>query len=164
MRITRRQSGLAVCLALSLAVLGTQKAQAADPYDINVVLPLTGGSAFLGKAEQQAVQQLEKMLVQEGATIHGRPVRFVFHDDQSNPQTAVQLATQITRSTPAPAMVLGSSVVAMCNAIAPLMRRGPVLYCFSPGIYPQPGSFVFSTSVATRDLASSLLRYFRLRG
>lgn len=164
MRTTRRQSALAICLSAVLVVMGANSPRAADPYEINVVLPLTGGSAFLGKAEQQTVQQLEKLLAQEGSTIHGRPVRFVFHDDQSNPQTAVQLATQITRSTPAPAIVLGSAVVAMCNAMAPLMRRGPVLYCFSPGIYPQPGSFVFSTSVATRDLASSLLRYFRLRG
>ena len=52
----------------------------------------------------------------------------------------------------------------MCNAIAPLVRRGPVDYCFSPGIHPAAGSFVFSGSVSTKDLGAAQLRYFRLEG
>lgn len=148
-----------------LALLGTllpwAPAPAAEPYDINVVLPLTGPAAFLGSAEQRALQQFEKLMA-KGDGIGGRPVRFVFHDDQSSPQTAVQLATQIASAKPA--AVLGSAVVGMCNAMAPLMRRGPVMYCFSPGIYPAAGGYVFSSSNATRDLASAQLRYFHARG
>lgn len=154
---TRRLLGF-VAVALSFA---SHPVRAAEPFDINVVLPLTGPAAFLGSAEQRALQQAEKLLV-AGPGIGGRPVRFVFHDDQSNPQTAVQLATQIVSAKPA--VVLGSAVVAMCNAMAPLMRRGPVLYCFSPGVYPTPGSFMFSSSNATRDLAAAQIRYFRLSG
>ncbi len=135
--------------------------RAAEPYDINVVLPLTGGAAFLGLAEQRTLQQFEKLSA-AGEGIGGRPVRFVFHDDQSSPQNAVQLATQIAAAKPA--VVLGSAVVGMCNAMAPLMRRGPVMYCFSPGLYPAPGGFAFSSSNATRDLAAAQLRYFRARG
>ena len=126
-----------------------------------MVLPLTGPAAFLGKAEQLALQQYEKVLG-KGDGIAGRPVRFVFHDDQSSPQAAVQLATQIASEKPA--VVLGSGVVAMCNAMAPLMKNGPVLYCFSPGVYPQAGSYMFSSSVATRDLIAAQLRFFRLKG
>ena len=76
----------------------------------------------------------------------------------------MQLATQISRATPKPAVILGSTVVAMCNAMAPLMRSGPTMFCFSPGIYPAKDSFVFSSSVATRDLGSALLRFYRLKG
>lgn len=152
-------------MALSLALAFTANAASgAEPYDINVVLPLTGAASFLGKGEQQAIMLLEKSLTNDKATIGDRPIRFVFHDDQSNPQTAVLLATQISRATPKPAVILGSTVVAMCNAMAPLMRSGPVMYCFSPGIYPAKDSFVFSSSVATRDLGSALLRYYRLKG
>lgn len=136
-------------------------ALAVEPYSIDVVLPLTGPAAFLGKAEQLALQRAEKILA-KGEGIGGRPIRFVFHDDQSSPQTAVQLANQIVAAKPA--VVLGSAVVAMCNAMAPLMKSGPVLYCFSPGIYPPAGSFVFSSSAATRDLISAQLRYFRAKG
>lgn len=143
------------------AALSGQPALAAEPYNIDVVLPLTGPAAFLGKAEQLALQQAEKTLA-NGEGIGGRPIRFVFHDDQSSPQTAVQLATQIVAAKPA--VVLGSAIVAMCNAMAPLMKGGPVLYCFSPGVYPPAGSFVFSSSAPTRDLISAQLRYFRARG
>ena len=76
---------------------------AADPYNIDVVLPLTGGAAFLGKAEQAALQQAEKQL-EKSEGIGGRPIKFVFHDDQSSPQTAVQLATQIVNAKPAVVM------------------------------------------------------------
>jgi branched-chain amino acid transport system substrate-binding protein len=158
------------CAAVSVGILavaaitGPAIAQTSQPYEVSVVLPLTGGAAFLGKAEQHAIVQLEKSLVKEGTNLGGRPIKFVFHDDQSNPQTAVQLATEISRASPKPAVVLGSAVVAMCNAMAPLMRNGPVLYCLSPGIYPAAGSFVFSSSVATRDLASSLLTFLVGKG
>ena len=143
------------------ALISSSPAFAADPYNIDVVLPLTGPAAFLGKAEQISLQQAEKVLAKSDG-IGGRPIKFVFHDDQSSPQTAVQLATQIASAKPA--VVLGSAVVAMCNAIAPLMKAGPVLYCFSPGLYPPAGSFMFTSSVATRDLIAAQLRYFRLKG
>jgi branched-chain amino acid transport system substrate-binding protein len=149
-------------ISLGAILLCTAPAShAVEPFNIDVVLPLTGGAAFLGKAEQLALQQAEKGLT--GAQgIGGRPVKFVFHDDQSSPQTAVQLATQIV--THKPPVVLGSAIVAMCNAMAPLMKNGPVLYCLSPGVHPKKGSFMFTSSVATGDLAAALLRYFDLKG
>jgi branched-chain amino acid transport system substrate-binding protein len=142
-------------------VLGAAGARAADPFNIDVVLPLTGPAAFLGSAEQVALQRAEAQMAGQ-KTIGGRPVHFVFHDDQSSPQVAVQLATQIAAGKPP--VVLGSAVVAMCNAMAPLMRRGPVLYCLSPGVYPASGSFMFSSSNATRDLLAAQIRYFRSKG
>lgn len=147
-----------VLLALSLL---TSAARAAEPYDIHVVLPLTGAAAFLGTSEQLALQRAEPVLSRDGG-IGGRPVRFVFHDDQTSPQVAVQLANQINAGKPA--VVLGSATVAMCNAMSPLSRRGPVLFCLSPGLYPAAGSFTFSSSNSTRDLASALLRYFAGHG
>ena len=136
-------------------------ASAADTQDINVILPLTGGGAFLGKSEQQSLQQYEK-LVNATDGIHGKPLKFVFHDDQSSPQVAVQLANQVKATHPP--VILGSALVALCNAMAPLMKEGPLLYCFSPGIAVNNGSFVFSSSVSTKELAAALLRYFGRKG
>ena len=45
-----------------------------------------------------------------------------------------------------PAVILGSGLVAMCAAMAPLMQNGPVDYCLSPAYHPPAGSFVFSSS------------------
>jgi len=139
---------------------GLSSAQAAD-REINVILPLTGGGAFLGKAEQQSLQQFEKAANAQGG-IHGQPLKFIFHDDQSSPQVAVQLANQVKATNPP--VILGSALVALCNAMAPLMKEGPVLYCFSPGIHPAGGSFVFSSSISTKELAAALLRYFGHKG
>jgi hypothetical protein len=35
-----------------------------------------------------------------------------------------------------PAVILGSGLLAMCAAIAPLMQNGPVDYCLSPSFHP----------------------------
>lgn len=133
----------------------------AEPFDIPVVLPLTGPASFLGLAEQKSLLRAETAL-SEGGGIAGRPVHFVFYDDQSSAQTAVQLTTQIVASKPP--VILGSAVVGMCNAMAPLAARGPVMYCLSPGVYPKPGSFVFSSSNATADLLAAQVRFFRMSG
>jgi len=155
-------------VALGVVLLGTlsaasviRPAAAAEPYEINSILSLTGGASFLGKAEQQALQLLEASVNADGG-IQGRPVRFVFHDDQSTPQTAVQLASQIVASRPT--VEIGANLVAMCNAMAPLMASGPVMYCLSPGIHPAEGSYVFTSSVSTVDLSRALLRYWRMKG
>lgn len=143
--------------ALSVAPAGAQ-----STYDIHVVQPLTGGGSFLGKAEQQSLQLAEKVANASGG-IGGKPLKFIFHDDQSNPQVAVQLANEVIASKPA--VMIGSSLVAMCNAISPLMQaNGPVQYCLSPGIHPKDGSYTFTSSTSTHDLAIALVRYFRLKG
>lgn len=143
---------------LALALPGMA---AAANYDINVILPVTGPASFLGAAEKTSIQLVEKQVNAEGG-IHGTDVHFVFHDDQSNPQVTVQLASRILAQHPA--VMMGSSIVAMCNAIAPLMTQGPVDYCFSPGIHPKAGSYVFTSSVSTFDLARALIRYYRSKG
>ena len=156
----RRFTLAALLTGAALLAPPAARAQPA-PMTINVVLPLTGGGSFLGQQEQISLQQVEKLVAASGG-IQGRPLRFEFHDDQSSPQVAVQLATKLVAQKPT--VILGSALVAMCNAMAPLMKRGPVMYCFSPGIFPEPGSFVFSSGVSTKDLAAGLLSYFKAKG
>ena len=151
-------SGLA---ATALCAMLVGPAVAAEPYDIQAILSLTGGASFLGKAEQTALQLIEKSTNEQGG-IQGRPVHFVFHDDQSSPQTAVQLASQVVAGKPA--VQIGPNLVAMCNGVAPLVKNGPVMYCLSPGIHPEAGSYAFTSSVSTVDLSRALIRYFRSRG
>jgi len=153
--------GVRVVLVAAVLLQGVTFASAGDTQEINVILPLTGGGAFLGKGEQLSLQQYEKVVNGTGG-IHGKQLKFVFHDDQSSPQVAVQLANQVKATNPP--VILGSALVALCNAMAPLMKEGPLLYCFSPGITVSPGSFVYSTSISTKELAAALLRYFGHKG
>jgi branched-chain amino acid transport system substrate-binding protein len=150
-----------VFAAFSLLAGLSSVAHAAEPFDIDVVLPLTGSAAFLGASEKQSVALVEKTVNAEGG-ITGRPVHFVVHDDQTNPQVAVQLVDDIL--TRHPPLLLGSTVTAMCRAMMPLMSDGPVMYCFTPGIRPDPGSYVFSATVPTDGLVETAMRYFHNRG
>ncbi len=158
-KCTMTARGFAIGLLAFL--LAGPAARAAGTYTLPAVLPLTGGAAFLGRAERQSLQLVQGQVNATGG-IGGETLRFAFHDDQSSPQVAVQLANQLVAARPA--AIIGSSIVAMCNAMAPLMARGPVMYCLSPGIHPKAGSFVFTSSVSTFDLARALVRYFRGQG
>jgi branched-chain amino acid transport system substrate-binding protein len=154
---------LLICaLALTL-IMGqsASRAGAADPYEINVIIPLTGLGAFLGKNEAAALGLVEQNVNAAGG-IHGRQIKFVIQDDQSNPQVAVQLLTGvIAKHVP---IVLGSTLAAMCGAMLPLVKDGPVDYCFSSAIYPPKGSYMFSGNISTKDLLAVNIRYFRQRG
>lgn len=164
MKLARRSVRTAA--AVVAAALGATflPAGAADssPYDINVVVSLTGSAAFLGKEEQQALEAVERVQNARGG-IHGRKVHFVLQDDQSNPQTAVQLTNAIlAKHVP---VILGSTLVAQCNAMMALVKEnGPVQFCFSPGIHPEHGSYTFSSSVSTKDQAIAMVRYFHKKG
>jgi branched-chain amino acid transport system substrate-binding protein len=152
--------GLAAVLAV-LATGAVRAAGATDPFVIPVVLSLTGGGAFLGKSENQSLQIIEDFVNNHGG-IKNRPIHFDVADDQSNPQVAVQLTNGALAKKPP--VILGSDVVAMCNAMAAVVKaNGPVQFCFSPGIHPAPGSYTFTASVGTDDLATASLRYFHGR-
>jgi branched-chain amino acid transport system substrate-binding protein len=156
-----RPAALVIALALVVVPAASMAAPSGAPYEINVILPLTGGGAFLGQREAQALQIQEAVANGRGG-LQGRPVHFVIQDDQTSPQVGVQLANQvIAKGVP---VIVGSALVAICRAMAPLMKDGPVMYCLSPGIHPDEGSYVFTASVSTRDLAQAIIRFFRARG
>lgn len=146
-------------LAFAMLLAGIPLSSVAEePYEINVILPQTGGAAFLGNAEIATLHVVEKVVNTTGG-IQGRPIKFTYFDDQSSPQVAVQLANQvIAKKVP---IVIGSTLVALCSAMAPLMKDGPVMYCLSPGIYPEKGTYVFTGSTSVTDLLTTTARYYR---
>jgi branched-chain amino acid transport system substrate-binding protein len=146
--------------AIAVATL-TSVALAAGTYDLNVVLPLTGSAAFVGQGQKDSLSALEDQINETGG-IGGDKLNFTFRDDQTQPQVAVQLASQIVGSQPA--VIMGSSLVAMCLAMAPLMENGPVQYCLSPGIHPKTGGYVLSTSSSSTDQIAAVVRYYRMMG
>lgn len=151
----------AIALALATAMLLGPTAHAAEDYTINVIVPLTGGAAFVGDGQKDTLEALAVVVNQQGG-IQGRNLAFSFHDDQSSPQVAVQLTNAALQSKPA--VIMGSSIVAMCLAMAPLMANGPLHYCLSPAIHPQPNSYTFSASADSVDQIAAVVRYFRMKG
>jgi branched-chain amino acid transport system substrate-binding protein len=154
-------------VAALLAVAGVLSgnaagAQSRPPVEINFILSLTGGAAFLGKGEQQAFDVAEKV-VNESGGIRGRPVKFVYADDGSNPQTGVELVNGlIAKGVPA---FVGSPLASVCAAFLPLLAaNGPVDYCLSPPVRPPANGYVFTAGATAVDLGAALLRYLRERG
>jgi branched-chain amino acid transport system substrate-binding protein len=152
-------------LALGLIVASASlAASAADqtPYEINAVLSLTGPAAFIGASEARTLGIVATTVNHSGG-INGRPIAFHISDDQSNPVLSVQLVNGlIGEHVP---LIFGPGFTATCAATMALtMKTGPVMWCMAPGIYPDPGSYVFSTQATTDQTVIVMVRYFRLRG
>lgn len=145
----------ATCLLLPVG------GRAADPYEIDVLLPLTGPATFIGKGMATGIAAAEAVVNKSGG-VNGRPVKFVIQDDQSNPQIDVQLAnTIVAKNRP---VIMAAALVAQCNALTPLLKDTTVLYCLTPGVHPAEGSYVFSIDPSTSDVIPVAIRYFRQRG
>jgi branched-chain amino acid transport system substrate-binding protein len=154
--------GIAFAGAIACAVATPNGARSApDPYRFNIILSLSGSATFLGKQEQKSFQ-IEEGLINKMGGIKGRPVKFVYYDDQSSPQVGLQLLKRIV-SEKAP-FVLGSSIQSVCNAMLPLVDKGPLLYCISNSFQPPVGSFGFSGNVSSRDTTTALIRFFSEKG
>jgi branched-chain amino acid transport system substrate-binding protein len=152
---------LAASTLVAVLALVPPALHAAVPFEIDVLVPLTGSNAFSGKQESDSIRVIEG-LVNKAGGIDGRPVKFVIQDDQSNPQIAVQLANGIIARKVA--VILGPSLVGDCGAILPLVQNGPVLWCFSPGFHPPKDSYGFSSNSSTTDLIKDNVRYFHALG
>jgi branched-chain amino acid transport system substrate-binding protein len=153
-----RTLALATALAFSVSLA---PARGADPYDIYAIAAVTGPLALIGSDEQVSLRLLEGLINKEGG-IRGRPIHFVVQDDQSQPQIAVQLANAIiAKNVP---IMLGPTYGASCLAVAPLVRSGPVTYCFGPSVHPTPGGYMFSASVATHDQTIAMLTFAKSMG
>ena len=120
-RILCRFGALAAGIALLAAA---PAAPTGDPYDVYVLLPLSGSVSFYATAQQQTFKAIEAEANRTGG-IGGRPLHFVIQDDQSDPRVDVQLASGIiAKNVP---LILGPTYVASCLSIAPLVRNGPVM-------------------------------------
>jgi branched-chain amino acid transport system substrate-binding protein len=134
---------------------------AAEPYNIYVITALTGQSAFLGSEEAKGLAVLEAQVNKAGG-VRGRQIHFVIQDDQSIAQNSVELLNEsIAKKIP---VLLGTSLVSGCGAMLPVISNGPVVYCFSPGIHPPAGSYMFSASISTADYIVATMRYLKSKG
>lgn len=151
-------------LTLVLCLAAASKAPAQDtkkPYEINVVLGLTGTGAFIAHGQSQAFKAVERYVNQTGG-IKGRPIRFNYFDSQSNPRVDIQLTSGILANRPP--FVIDGGPGAVCNGAATLYAKGPVMYCLSPGYYPPRGSYIFGAGIESRVGMGVVIRYLRMRG
>jgi branched-chain amino acid transport system substrate-binding protein len=131
-------------------------------YTIDAIFSTTGPEAIAGQGIYvPALRSFEKYINSHGG-INGIPLHFELHDDGTNPQVAVQIASEIVAAHKA--VMIGGGTTATCAAIAALTTNGPVSYCLSPGYSPVPGSYNFASSASMQNSIMSLIRFARLKG
>lgn len=140
---------------------GNAQTPGAAPYTIDVILELSGSNAFTGELYSTSLKIYENYVNAHGG-INGRPVHFNLRDDQTNPQTAVQLAADTLAKHPV--VFFGGGNTGSCAAIAPMVKDGPVDYCLSPGFTPDKGGYAFATSPSLKYILSAVLQYCRSHG
>jgi branched-chain amino acid transport system substrate-binding protein len=156
-------SRLGAQLLCALVLLAALPARAADePYDFYAILSLTGPAAFLGHAEEIALNGFEKA-INSSAGIHGRPLHAIVEDDQSAPATAVQLATVlVAKHVP---IIFGPALSSTALAIEPLVAaNGPVIYAMTNAIHPARGGYTFSAGLSNQDNIAGVLRFWKAKG
>src|ERR1700741_5378270 len=72
-----RQGLISLGLAVAFLANIADVARAAEPYDIHVILPLTGNGAFLGQGHHDSFEALTEVVNKSGG-IKGRPLHFVY--------------------------------------------------------------------------------------
>ena len=148
---------LVVVLAAFALVSGISKA--ADQYEVHVMIEQTGAFAFVG-AKQPAYRLIEP---RQRDGWHSRANDEVRPAYRVNPQTAVQLATQLMAQKVT--VIVGPALAADCSAIMPLVQQsGPIDMCFSPIVTPVPRSYAFRAAPAIEDVQPVVVRYFANRG
>src|SRR5450631_3088784 len=94
-----RLCGLIPLIGLGCLIAAGSAVSAAETA-IPVILPLTGNASFLGQGIARALKVLETT-VNKDRGIAGTELRFVFQDDQTSPQVAVQLTSALVAQPPA---------------------------------------------------------------
>lgn len=157
----KRHAAVAWCVLA--VVFSPLSSRAADPYEIYVVVSLSGPSTFAGHAQAAALAAVEPVINRAGG-INGRPIKFVVRDDESNPQVALQLISEIQANAKVP-FILGPGTVSSCNAAFPLVvKTGPMIYCMSTSATVTPGGYGFITAPTTPYIITAGIRYLRLKG
>jgi branched-chain amino acid transport system substrate-binding protein len=156
---------LSTLALLALVLIPASGLRAADqaPYVVNAILGITGSAALQGQEEAKTLGVVETLVNRQGG-IGGRPIKLVVNDDQNNPQIDVQLVARFAAEKVP--FVIGPPLAGTCGAAMPIIAQngGPVIYCLTPGVQPQPGSFAFTSGPNVDDAILVLVRYFRERG
>lgn len=114
--------------------------QTTKPIRIGVVMSRTGPASSLGTPAENAVKLRVEQLNAAGG-INGRRIELRSEDDESRPDRAAE-ATRAIIAGFKPHAIIGSSVVATCNAMKPITEEAKVpQWCLS-GL-PMPASYPY---------------------
>lgn len=126
MRFVRIAIAAVVLPALAIAQ-ARAAAPSGPPIVIGAILSITGPYAPLGEPERNALKVAETDINASGG-VNGRPVQISIVDDQSKPDIAQQLATQMVGEKVA--ALIGGSISPTSEAIARVANDAKILHVY----------------------------------
>lgn len=127
MRVFRTIAALAALAALAAGPAAAAAKPSGAPVVVGAILSITGPYAPLGEPERNAIQ-IAVADVNASGGVNGHPLQVTIVDDESKPDVAQQLATQLVGQKVA--AIIGSSISPTSEAIARVANDAKVLHIF----------------------------------
>lgn len=122
MRMRAVLLGAALLVGILGSVIAVPMAQAQKPVKIGFSMALTGGLAAAGKAALIAMEIWREDINKAGGLL-GRPVEFVYYDDQTNPSTVPGIYTKLLNFDNVDLVVSGYATNMIVPAMPIVMSR-----------------------------------------
>jgi branched-chain amino acid transport system substrate-binding protein len=152
-------------LILIAILIWTIPSVAAEPIRIGSPVLLSGTGAYVGGAEKDTLEMMAADLNKAGG-IKGRPIEFVFYDEEAKPDVAVSLVKRLIQKDKVTA-ILGISTSWTALPVIPIIEKEEIpsiLLAAAVKIVDPVKKWVFKTPVDDRVVVAKLLSYIQSHG
>jgi len=151
---------LQALLVLTVTILFTTAAFAAETLRIGALFSVTGPASFLGEPERNTLEMLVKEANAKGG-IRGHKLELVVYDTQGDATKAVQLATKLIKNDKV-AIIVGPSTTGETMAVIPVVEKEkiPLISCAAGIKITDPvKKYVFKTPANDHVAAEKIFNY-----
>lgn len=158
-----QRSATARMVAIAIGLAGTLAAWAADPINLAIPLPLTGGQAKFGEMMKRSYEMAAEEINAKGG-VKGRKLALSFEDSQAKPDSARAIVEKLIDVKKQP-LIVGEYTSACAKAVAAVAneRKTPYLIVASAddAITQQNYKYVFRQNVPNAYYAGGLISFFK---
>ncbi len=154
-----------VLVLIAFFTVGPTVASAASPIRIGAPLFLSGVGAYVGGAEKETLEMMAAEVNKAGG-INGRPLEFIYYDEEGKPDVAVTLIKRLIQKDNVVA-ILGISTSWTASAVIPIIEQNQVpaiLLAAAISITDPVKKWVFKTPINDRLTVTRLLNDMRGKG
>ena len=138
-------------------------AQAAKPYKIGFVCPLTGSLSWLGDYMKKGADLKVEMINRAGG-VNGRPIQLITYDDQSSPEQGTRVAQRLIASDGVIAL-MGTGTATVSGAVSSVANKEKVPAIIQSGYeLSAKETFTFNNAHKTDYAMKRPLMYFGKKG
>ncbi len=138
---------------------------AAEPIRIGSPVLLSGTGAYVGGAEKDTLEMMAAELNKTGG-INGRPLEFIFYDEEAKPDVAVSLVKRLIQKDKVTA-ILGISTSWTALPVIPIAEKEEIpaiILAAAIKIVDPVNKWVFKTPADDRVVVTKLLSYMQSQG